>query len=64
MNAVILGHGATAAHRTLNPWIQVRILVPRLSKKKLKTEMHSILDLSDGYDSDVFDCHARSFVKE
>ena len=27
--ATILGHGATAAQRTLNPLIQVRILVPR-----------------------------------
>ena len=25
----ILGHGAMAAHRTLNPWILVRIQVPQ-----------------------------------
>ncbi|KUK96527.1 MAG: hypothetical protein XE06_0490 [Anaerolineaceae bacterium 46_22] len=37
--SIILGHGAMAAQRTLNPLIQVRILVPRpLIKKALSTQ--------------------------
>jgi len=39
-----LGHGATAAHQTLDLWILVRIQVPQpetlLEKKRTKQHLH------------------------
>lgn len=40
----ILGHGAMAAQRTLDPLILVRVQVPRLSLKSEKVSYSPILD--------------------
>lgn len=62
--AIILGHGAMAAQRTLNPLIQVRILVPRPSKLDALSTNEEINP--DRYSTnqafDKIQCFVRAFV--
>ncbi len=59
----ILGHGATAAHRTLNPLIQVRILVPRPSLIKTLINQENDTDRQLTSQALVHDkCHPRGFA--
>lgn len=61
---IILGHGAMAAQRTLNPLIQVRILVPRpaqmneLSKQEENNPDRNSTSPAFG----AIHCYARGFI--